>query len=144
MRAHIINKEENERKKRLAEETKKQEQYRLKLEFDEDKNTLTYDFQGNRMLVTQPKEETLPWLSQPKLNVPGKKRRESHHLNTTNVDMTDSTKINNRNNSLKEDLLNSSGYNGLQKSLENNNVESEKIMGDDIIKSLILESALET
>lgn len=46
------------------------------LDFDEDLNKLTYDYKGNRMLVIQPRENSLPGLKQPKLNVPANQRQE--------------------------------------------------------------------
>ena len=77
MRAQIVKREEFESRKEKAMDKKRQEQYRLRMEFDEEKNMLTYDYKGNRMIVTQPREETFPGLWCPRMSVQGGLQRDS-------------------------------------------------------------------
>ena len=72
MRAQIIKRDEFEEKKRLAAEKKKREQIRHRIEFDNDANTTTYDFKGNRIIVNKPREDALPGLNCPRLAIPQK------------------------------------------------------------------------
>lgn len=86
------------------------------MELDEEKNTLTYDFLGNRMVVTQPKEDTFPRLQQPKLGIPGRRRRESQILNSTSTDFM--SRGPDRRNSIKYEALNDSSKNVRRNSQE--------------------------